>query len=273
MLPLIGNSAGTGLRTGEGVRSTILISAVFFVRAAFGAMDVQTIIQQSVAANHADWKAAPDYSCTEEDRTEQGDRTYNVTMIDGSPWRELIKVNGVPLSPPDQQREEQKLEAVTKKRHAESPSARHERIAKYEKDRARDQLLMDQLAKAFDFAYIGNQSLGSREVYVLRATPRAGYDPPTKEARVLPGMEGQLWIDKQTFQWAKVTAQVIRPVSIIGFLARVEPGTDFELEKTPVAPGIWLTKHFSMKATARILSVFGHHTQDDETYSNYRRTS
>lgn len=52
---------------------------------------------------------------------------------------------------------------------------------------------------------------------------------------MLRGMEGELWIDEATFQWVKVQARVIRPVSIEGFLARVEPGTRFELEKMPVA--------------------------------------
>lgn len=255
------------------MRLTILISAFFIVRAAFCATDVQSIIQQSVAANQADWKAAAKYSWTEEDRADQGDRTYEVTMIDGSPWRRLIRVNGVPLSPADRQRETQKLEAVTRKRNSESPSARQERIATYEKERASDHLLMDQITKAFDFALTGSQTIGSRDVYVFRATPREGYNPPNKEARVLTGMEGQLWIDKQTFQWAKVTAQVIHPVSIIGFFARVEPGTDFELEKAPVTQGIWLPKHFAMKSSSRILSLFAHHTQEDETYSDYKPIS
>jgi hypothetical protein len=43
-------------------------------------------------------------------------------------------------------------------------------------------------------------------------------------------MEGTLWIDKKTFQWVKVEATVIRPVSIAGFLAQVQTGRRFELE-------------------------------------------
>lgn len=258
---------------GHVLRSTILIYACFAAQAAYCAENVEAIIQRSVAANQADWKAAPDYSCTEEDRTDEGDRTYRVRMIDGTPWRELVKVNGVQLTATDLRKEQQKLEAVTKKRNNESRSARQERIAKYERDRERDHLLMEQLTRAFNFSFMGDQIIGGRGVYVLRATPRAGYTPPNKEARVLTGMEGQLWIDKESFQWVKVTAQVIHPVSIIGFLARVEPGTDFVLEKTPVAPGIWLPRHFSMNATARILSVFGHHTEEEETYSDYKRVT
>jgi hypothetical protein len=65
----------------------------------------------------------------------------------------------------------------------------------------------------------------------------------------------------------------VRPVSIAGFLARVQPGTRFELEKMPVANGIWLPKHFAMKSSARILFLFRHHSQEDETYFNYQNAA
>jgi hypothetical protein len=48
---------------------------------------------------------------------------------------------------------------------------------------------------------------------------------------VLTGMEGKLWIDEKTFQWVKVEATVIRPVSIEGFLAEVEPGYTLRTRK------------------------------------------
>jgi hypothetical protein len=86
-------------------------------------------------------------------------------------------------------------------------------------------------------------------------------------------MEGKLWIDKQTYQWVRVEAEVVHPVSIAGFLAQVQPGTRFELDKMPVAEGLWLPKHFSMKAQAKILFLFSHNTQDDETYFDYHKAS
>jgi hypothetical protein len=86
-------------------------------------------------------------------------------------------------------------------------------------------------------------------------------------------MEGKLWIDEKTFQWVKVEARVIRPVSIGGFLAQVEPGTRFELEKMPVAEGIWLPKHFAMKSQAKVLFFFTRKSQADETYYGHHKAS
>ena len=86
-------------------------------------------------------------------------------------------------------------------------------------------------------------------------------------------MEGSSTIDKKTIQWVKVEATVIRPVSIAGFLAQVQPGTRFELEKMPVTDSIWLPEHFAMKSQARVLFLFTRKSQDDESYFGYHKAS
>jgi len=63
----------------------------------------------------------------------------------------------------------------------------------------------------------------------------------------------------------------MRPVSIEGFLARVEPGTRFQLEKAPVTTDVWLPKHFSMRARAKVLFLFRHNGEENETYFNYHK--
>ena len=132
---------------------------------------------------------------------------------------------------------------------------------------------MEQLTIALDFKLLGEQRMGPYDVYVLQATPRPGYHPPNTETRVLTGMQGKLWIDKRTCQWVKVEAEVMHPVSIAGFLAQVQPGSRFELEKMPVAEGIWLPKHFSMKGRAKVLFFFSDKAQVDEAYFDYRKAS
>ncbi len=235
--------------------------------------DIASIIQKSVAANQADFKAAPDFNYKERDREGKGSKTYQITMIEGSPYQRLIAVNGKSLSKEQQAQEEKKQQHEAARRHSESQSDRQQRIAKYEKERKRDNEMMQQLTKAFDFTYTGEQRVRGFEVYVLKAKPRPGYRPPNMETQVLTGMQGQLWIDKKTFQWVKVTAEVVRPVSIVGFLAKVEPGTQFELEMSPVEGDIWQVSHFSMKSKAKILGIFRRGSQEDSTYFDYRRAS
>ena len=232
---------------------------------------VETIIQRSVEANERDWKADAEYGFFERDIENGADRTNHVTMIDGSPYYQLVELNGKPISTADQAKEEQKLQQTIAQRKRETPSQRAARVVRYQRDRTRDHLLMEQLTKAFSFKLEGEQKFGDFEVYVLAATPLPAYTPPNRDTRVLTGMNGKLWIDKKTYQWVRVEAHVIHPVAIEGFLARVEPGTEFELEKMPVGEGIWLPKHFAMKAYAKILGLFSHHEQEEESYWGYHK--
>jgi hypothetical protein len=253
-------------------RAPLVAIAMLAAGAAFAQPDVQTIIQRSLEATKADWNAAPQYSYQETDRKHGKSKTYNIQMIGGSPSRILIAVDGQPLTPDEQKKEQEKQEQTIAKRKAETPEESARRVEDYDKDRKRDHAMMLELTKAFDFKLLGETQLAGREVYSIRATPRPGYQPTNDEGKVLTGMEGRLWIDKATFQWVQVTARVIHPVSIEGFLARVEPGTRFELQKMKVANGVWLPKHFAMHSRAKVLGVWKHITQEDETFSDYRKS-
>jgi hypothetical protein len=108
--------------------------------------------------------------------------------------------------------------------------------------------------KAFNFTRLGETTMHGHQVYFLKASPRPGYQPPNMEAQALTGMQGKLWMDKETFQWVRVEAQVVRPVSIEGCLAQVEPGTRFELEKTAVAPPFGSPRTFQCRRGPRSYS-------------------
>jgi len=253
------------------VKSLALIFTLGFTLSAAGQKNMQDIIQRSMQANDEDWQAAPEYSYLKLERHEGETRTYEVKMILGSPYQRLVAVNGNPLSPAEQAKEQQSAEEVTAQRLGESQAEREKRIAKYEKERSHDHLLMDEMAKAFDFKLVGERNSGGSDVYVLKATPNPNYQPPNIETKVLTAMQGELWIDKKTFKWVKVEAEVVRPVLIAGFLACVEKGTRFELEKMPINDSISLPKHFSMKSKARIFFFFTNQKEVDETYFDYQK--
>ncbi len=232
--------------------------------------DVATIIQRSVQASNLDFEKAPEFNYKQRETTGGVTKTSQVTMIDGSPYERLLAINGRPLSAEKATQEEQKQKAVMEQRARETPEQRKARIAKYERDRKRDYVMMSQLSQAFNFTLIGQQRIRGFHVWALKAVPRPGYKPPNMDSQVLPGMAGELSIDQKTYQWVKVTARVIHPVSIEGFLAQVEPGTLFEIEKSPVTPGIWQITHFRSVAHARILGVFRHDGQDEVTFFDFQ---
>jgi hypothetical protein len=233
------------------------------------------IIRRSVAATDADWQEAPNYSFI--NRVAESKhvaprvlKTYDVLMIEGSPYNKVIAANDNPLAPGERAEEERKLQREIYKRQHESNRERSHRIVKYNRERGQDHAMMKQMVEAFDFTLSGEEHLAGREVWVLNATPKPGYVPHNHEGKVLMGMKGKLWIDQATYQWVKVEAQVARPVSFFGFFARVGPGTRFVLEQEPVNDNLWLPKHFSVNVVASAFGFIDESSTEDDTYRDYR---
>jgi hypothetical protein len=235
--------------------------------------NVASIIQRSVEANNRDWAAAPKFDYSERERDNDGSKTYTVTMLFGSPYERLVAINDNPLSPQREREEQKKFENAVSQRRNESQARRSARIAKFEAERKRDHTMMEQLTRAFDFRLLGRENLKGHKVFVIGATPRQDYRPPNRDSQVLTGMEGKLWVDEETFQWVKVEAHVTRPVGIMGFLARVDPGTQFQLEKLPVSGDIWLATHFSVKSNTQVMLLVRRRSEHDEAYYDYHPAS
>ena len=87
---------------------------------------------------------------------------------------------------------------------------------------------------------------------------------------MLTGMRGTLWIDQATYQWVKVEAEVFRPVSMYGFIAKVEPGTRFILEQQPVNEKVWLPKRLQVTVRATALGLFKENSTEDDSFHNYQ---
>lgn len=240
---------------------------------------IPEIVRRSVITNTNDWKSQPQFAYQEFDLKSKVDgggsvhpqqsRRYEVLMIEGSPYNHLVAINNEPLSGAQAAQENAKLQRETLRRQHESPEDRRARIAKYENGRAEEHLLMQQMAEAFDFKLIGEETLEGAECYVLDATPRADYQPPVERARVLTGMRGRLWIDKSEYHWVKVQAEVISPVEFGLFVAQVKPGTRFELDQAPVG-SVWLPKSFTESVNASVFGLYGYRSNEEERFSDYR---
>jgi len=240
---------------------------------AYGQVDVNEIIQRSVQANEADWKVQPEYNYCNEVRESGHTKMFDVLMIEGTPYHRLVAVDGKMPSPQQTAEQEKKLKQAIASRHNETPQQRANRIAEWQRSQERNHLMIEQLTKAFNFKLEATRELDGHHVYELTATPRPGYQPPNKETKALTGMEGKLWIDQKSSQWVRVQAEVVRPVSIEGFLARVERGTRFQLNQAPIEPDVWFPTYFSMKSRAKIFFLIPHNDEEEDRYFDYRKAS
>lgn len=238
-------------------------------------VNVPELVRKSVAASQRNWEEAPHYSWVEHDvegkldshgrvKSEK-DKTFRLVVIDGSEFKIPHSAGETAVA------EEQSIEAERQRRQRESASERSKRVAKYQKERLQDRAMMKEMAEAFTFKLDGEKIVDGHDCWVLDAEPKPGYIPKTRDTKVLTGMRGRMWVDKQSAQWVRVEAEVIHPVSFYA-VASVGPGTKFELEQEPVGDGVWLPKHFAVKVNATVL-MFSRNTSEDDTYSQYRKSS
>ncbi|HEY7291035.1 MAG TPA: hypothetical protein VH583_14460 [Vicinamibacterales bacterium] len=233
--------------------------------------DGATIIARSMKASEADWAAARFYAYDERVHDDDGTRTYEVLDLLGTPYKRVTTVNGAPVSGDQKEKEDQKLSHEREKRESESAEERSQRVRDYENSREQAHRIILAMPHAFDYRLAGKRQLSTGTVYIVEATPNKAYDPPNAEAEVLSAMTGEFWIDTRTYQWIHGVAHVRHPVTIHGFLATVEPGTEFELDQMYVGDNVWLPKHFEIRSQASVLYLFHHHTFEEHTFFNYTK--
>jgi hypothetical protein len=255
--------------------SLILCHAVIgapFCRAA----DLAEIVQRATATLHSDWVADPDYAYLEHDEVVKNGRvtskTFQVVYIAGSDYYLLLDINDQPLAPDQQKVELDKFKNEVERRNAETPEGRSQRIAKYKKQSDENEALVLDFPNAFTFELVREETMNGYPAYVLSGMPKKRSGNLTLAAKVLSGMRGTVWVDKETFHAVRVECDVITPVPIYGILAKVLPGTHIEFGMAPVTSSTWLISRLAMDL--RISKLFFKSMDVKRTtWSDYRPNS
>ncbi len=242
---------------------------------------IEQIIERSLAASDRNWKIAQSYTFIERNDQRQLDSdgrvksrrvlTYDITLLEGSPYRRLIARDDKPLPPAEEQKEQEKLTKSIAERRKETEAERAKRIADFQRRRQRELDLVRELPKAFAFRVVGEESVGGAASWVLDATPRPGYQPRDSRTRVLPKVKGRLWISQQDYAWVKVDAEVIDTISIGLFLARIGKGSHLEFEQVQVNGEVWLPSRLALVAEARVALVKKINLAQEIAYQDYRK--
>ena len=234
-------------------------------------LDAGQIVNQSVAATERSWQARNHYIYMERDEDRRLDaqgrvKSENVDVtrmivVNGARFEQLMEHNGQLPSATEQRKSDEDLNKLMH----ETPEAQAVRLRKDQENRS---FLKDML-EAFDFHLIGEEAVGGRAAYVLKATPHPGYHAHGKYGKLFSRVEGKLWVDKQDFGWVKVDGEVTESFSMGLFVARVQRGSHIILEQTCVGDGVWVPKRLEVRASARILFLKSLDMDKILTYSDY----
>jgi len=200
--------------------------------------------------------------------------TKNICETRDGDVARLVAMNGKPLSPVDEQKEDARLTELL------SDPAKQKRRKQGEDD---DQARVLKVLRALPIAFLyqnagpGEGPLGkpgvspASKIERFSFKPNPGYSPPDLETQILTQMSGEIWIDPAKLRVVRLEGRLQRDVDFgWGILGRLNQGGWIVIEQADVGPDMgvdqWRTVHFQMKMSGRVVwktRVFD--TTEDET--------
>jgi len=258
-----------------------LLLAACSLQAAFASDDPREIVRRSVQLMDQNLVRAHDYTFLEHAETKELDSKgqvkshknllYDVTMLEGSPYRRLVGKDDHPLSPEEERIEQKKLQDSIAERRRETPAQRTKRVAEWERKRLREREPLDEIPDAFNFRIVGDGQVSGRDAWIIEGTPRPGYHARSNLAKLFSKFHGKLWIDKADHQWVRTEAEIMDNISLGLFIARLGKGSRLTLEMTRINDEVWLPKRIEAKFSARLALVKAYRVESDTRFSQYRK--
>jgi hypothetical protein len=251
--------------------------------AASWAQDPRELVRRSISQDQMDWIRMKDYTWQGHSVERHFDahgkvestkkETWDTLILDGQPHRRMLERDGKSLSPAEERSENRKLDQAAKRLSSESPAERQRRLAEAEKARKREFDFLSEIPDLFDLRLEGESTVDGRPVWIVSGSPRPGATAKSRDARPLLKVRGRMWIDKATYQWAKVEAETTDTISWGVFLARLDRGAKLIFEQTEVSDDLWLPKRLFLEGSGRV-GLIKRLSQDQEIqWSNYKRFS
>ena len=242
------------------VRALLLV--VVSATGLLGQGDAREIVRRAVAAEERNWKSARNYTFSERSNLRYMDaqgrvksqevKLLDVTILAGSPYRRLVARNDRPLPPAEEKKEQERLASAVAERGGETAVKRAQRLAEYDQRPEWQREAWRELAEAFDFRLAEEQEPAARGAYVIEATPRQGYQPHSRTAKMLLHLQAKLWVDKQDYHLVRAEAEVIDTITVGLFLVRVAKGSRAAFEQTRVNDEVWLPSQVRAFVSARL---------------------
>jgi len=256
---------------------------VLMTVAAAWAQDPYELVRRSIAQDQLDWVRMKDYtwqahsvekSLDSHGRVQSTKReTWETLMLDGQPYRRTLERDGRPLTPEEQRSEQKRLDRETRRLTAETPAEKQRRMEEAEKRRRREFAFLSEIPDLFDLRFEGDSTVDGRAVWVVSGAPRPGARAKSGDAKMLLKVRGRMWIDKATYQWARVEGETTDTISWGLFLARLNAGAKMVFEQTEVNSELWFPKRLLLTGSGRV-GLVKRLAQDEEIeWSNYRKFS
>ena len=256
---------------------------VLIAAAAASAQDPRELVGRSIAQDQLDWVRMKDYTWQAQSIERHFDSVgkvqstkrekWETLMLNGQPHRRILERDGSALSPEEQRREQKKVDRAANRLSSESPTEKQRRLEQSENRQKREFAFLSEIPDLFDLRFDGESVIEGRPVWVVSGAPRPGAQAKSRDAKMLLKVRGRMWIDKATYQWAKVEAETTDTISWGLFLARLNSGAKLSFEQMEVNSELWLPKRLVLSGSGRVGLVKRLAEQEEIEWSNYKKFS
>ena len=220
------------------------------------------------------------YTChlsEEEDKTDSDGnvksremKDYDVFYIGDEQVLHLLAKNGKPLEGDDKQKEDDRFN----KRYDELKKKQDE-LANDPKKRAKkdqeDEAQLSDFLRAETFTNPRREMFRGHEVIAFDFAGNPNYKPKKEIDRILQKLVGEMWVDEQAREVARLEAHFAESAKIGGGLvASVHKGSNFVFEQEKINGEVWLPSYAEVHLSARIVFVSLKQNFVDR-YSDYKK--
>ncbi len=161
----------------------------------------------------------------------------------------LLSINGQPLSPAEEQQEQDRLNTLFN-----DPSQQQHRKQSEASDSGLVFKLLRMLPQAFLYDYEGADSGPSGSLEKFSFHPNPSFVPPDLETQALTAMTGEIWIDLRQGRVTRLAGHLQQDTNYgWGVLGKLDKGGWVVLEQADVGGGQWRLVQVKMKMELRIL--------------------
>jgi hypothetical protein len=260
-------------------RNALAIAA--FVASAASAQEAREIVRRAIEVDRRNSEALRNYTFLQRNQVREyngngtlkktDDRTWDVTILEGSPYRRLVARNGQPLSAEESAAEQRRLQQGAELRRKETPAERERRIQDWRRKQEKQREPLSEFPDAFSFRIAGEEVFHNVPVWVLEALPKPGYKPKISSASFFPKVKARLWIEKSGYAWLKIEMETLDTISFGAIVLRLAKGSHLTIEQEHVNGEAWLPRQVLLEASARILLFKSMRAQYEFTFSDYRK--
>jgi hypothetical protein len=234
--------------------------------AAFEARDIELIRNYTFLQHREERKLDGKGSPSKVERT-----THEIVVLYGRPYSRLMARDGKPLADREERKEQEKLDKEMARRQKESEKDRAKRLAEEKKDLEEERQFRLEVAEAYEFKLLGDESVGGHPAWVIQADPKPGFQPRSGDGKILKKIRGKLWVSKADHRWVKLDAEVIDTVSFGWMLLRLYPGTRLAFEAVKAGGEVWMPGHAFVRGNGRLALLKKIDVEVESRWDNYRK--